>query len=144
MICVKNKFFYPVLAVLVFLLVAGYVPSLNKTMKGVFNLQAIAGGKGPNKSSNHKPVTFIENVKILSADSATKVLHGIGETGSHGAQDFMYKELDYDFSNAAIENKEGNIKTADDVSTAKRVYLHGINYQDGTFEITKVVIVEPQ
>ena len=137
----KEKLFYPLLALFIFMAVYVFVPPSRGWFKNIFDgTVGAARIVKNNKKSNQPSVTFMANVKIFSVDIEGNKIRGLGQAGSLTADKILYAERDFDLTEAVIERTDGTSATINDLSGVNYVYVHGKTKKDGTFSVNKVII----
>ncbi len=138
----KEKLFYPLLALFIFMAVYVFVPPSRGWFKDVFDgtVGAARIVKNNKKSNSQSSVTFMANVKISSVDVEDNKIRGQGQAGSLTADPLLYAERDFDLEKAAIERADGTSATINDLSGVDYVYIQGKTKKDGTFSVDKVII----
>ena len=140
MICLKEKLFYPLLALFIFMAVYVFVPPSRGWFKNTFDDGIGAARIVKGKKSNQPSATFMANVEIFSVDTEGNKIRGLGKAGSLTADRILYAERDFDLTEAAIERADGTLATINDLSEVKHVYIQGKTKKDGTFSVNKVII----
>ncbi len=138
MICIRERLFYPLLALFIFMAVYAFVSPFRGWIKDTFSGTVEAARIV--KKSNRPTVTFMAGVEILSVDTKSNKIRGLGKAGSLTADKILYTERDFDLTDAAIERDDGTPATINDLSGGNYVYIHGKTKKDGTFSVNKVII----